>query len=318
MLPSGSAPARAFHKATLAGILHEKKTHSSLHQLLPFLASPEAQALLPCEEARANVRIAHKDWELQNKKTKEMTAKEAELEGKGYAAWVTARKTDDFAGTFLPVLEEIVEMKKEVAGATRPEWGVYDANLDLFEPGMKVGRLRDIFGELKEELVPLLKKIMVRSKLTKIHVQEFRCWDGWVEIVRIGRRRSNMTFRRNCISNDSYPPSSHSSFPPPFEASPRYLSQDKDMPAALQGGPSWNVDKQAKLSREISEALGFDYSLGRIDTSVHPFTGGSHPTDVRITTRYSEDKWIEGVSATVHEVGSLSSFCLFPSFLGGS
>ncbi|KAM3570626.1 hypothetical protein VYU27_007320 [Nannochloropsis oceanica] len=246
MLPSGSAPARAFHKATLAGILHEKKTHSSLHQLLPFLASPEAQALLPCEEARANVRIAHKDWELQNKKTKEMTAKEAELEGKGYAAWVTARKTDDFAGTFLPVLEEIVEMKKEVAGATRPEWGVYDANLDLFEPGMKVGRLRDIFGELKEELVPLLKKIM---------------------------------------------------------ASPRYLSQDKDMPAALQGGPSWNVDKQAKLSREISEALGFDYSLGRIDTSVHPFTGGSHPTDVRITTRYSEDKWIEGVSATVHEVG---------------
>eukprot|EP00624_Nannochloropsis_granulata_P006672 evm.model.NODE_50279_length_19378_cov_37.169006.5 len=91
-----------------------------------------------------------------------MTAKEAELEGRGYAAWVKAREADDFAGTFLPVLEEIVEMKKEVATATRPEWGVYDANLDLFEPGMKVERLRDIFGELKEELVPLLKRIMVR------------------------------------------------------------------------------------------------------------------------------------------------------------
>jgi carboxypeptidase Taq len=161
MLPSGSAPARAFHKATLAGILHEKKTHPSLHRLLPFLASPEVLALLPSAEARANVRIAHKDWELQNKKNKEMTAREAELEGKGYAAWVKAREKDDF-WRFLPVLQEIVEMKKEVAKATRPGWGVYDANLDLFEPGMKVERLRGIFGELKEELVPLLRRIMVR------------------------------------------------------------------------------------------------------------------------------------------------------------
>jgi Zn-dependent M32 family carboxypeptidase len=49
-------------------------------------------------------------------------------------------------------------------------------------------------------------------------------------------------------------------------------------------------------------ALGFDYDKGRIDVSVHPFTGGSHPTDVRITTRYSEN-WSESVSGTVHEVG---------------
>ena len=37
--------------------------------------------------------------------------------------------------------------------------------------------------------------------------------------------------------------------------------------------------------------------------SVHPFTGGSHPTDVRITTRYSSRNWLDGVSGTVHEVG---------------
>jgi hypothetical protein len=42
---------------------------------------------------------------------------------------------------------------------------------------------------------------------------------------------------------------------------------------------------------------------GRLDVSVHPFTGGSHPTDVRITTRYSSDLWLQGVSGTVHEVG---------------
>ena len=35
---------------------------------------------------------------------------------------------------------------------------------------------------------------------------------------------------------------------------------------------------------------------------MHPFTGGSHPTDVRITTRYSSDNWLQGIAGTVHEV----------------
>lgn len=56
------------------------------------------------------------------------------------------------------------------------------------------------------------------------------------------------------------------------------------------------------LSKCGCSAIGFDYDKGRMDTSVHPFTGGSHPTDVRITTRYSKDNWLEGIAGTVHEV----------------
>jgi carboxypeptidase Taq len=163
MLPSGSAPARAFHKAALAGVLHEKKTNPSLDVLLPVLASPNVLELLPSPEARANVRLAHKEWELQKKKSKEMTAREAALEGRGYAAWVSAREKDEFHHGFLPVLQDIVALKKEVATATRPGWDTYDANLDLFEPGMTVRRLTEIFGALKTDLVPLLQQIMVRA-----------------------------------------------------------------------------------------------------------------------------------------------------------
>jgi hypothetical protein len=36
----------------------------------------------------------------------------------------------------------------------------------------------------------------------------------------------------------------------------------------------------------VAQAMGFDFDRGRLDVSVHPFTGGPHPTDVRITTRY--------------------------------
>lgn len=44
------------------------------------------------------------------------------------------------------------------------------------------------------------------------------------------------------------------------------------------------------------------FANGRLDVSTHPFTGGAGPTDVRITTRFS-DNWADGFGATVHECG---------------
>lgn len=74
-------------------------------------------------------------------------------------------------------------------------------------------------------------------------------------------------------------------------------------PAALKGSEYWDVNKQAAMCTEVAEAIGFDFTKGRLDVSVHPFTGGSHPTDTRITTRYSTGDWLQGVAGTVHEVG---------------
>ena len=66
---------------------------------------------------------------------------------------------------------------------------------------------------------------------------------------------------------------------------------------------SFAIDKQAKLARKISKDIGFDFTKGRMDVSVHPFCGGSHPTDVRITTRYAEHDFIESLYAVIHETG---------------
>lgn len=41
---------------------------------------------------------------------------------------------------------------------------------------------------------------------------------------------------------------------------------------------------------------GFDMENGRLDVSVHPFTGGAHPTDVRMTTRFKADDLTEGLT----------------------
>jgi carboxypeptidase Taq len=63
------------------------------------------------------------------------------------------------------------------------------------------------------------------------------------------------------------------------------------------------TEKQKKIAREISEDIGFAFDKGRMDVSVHPFCGGSHPTDVRITTRYRSDNFVESLYAVIHETG---------------
>lgn len=48
------------------------------------------------------------------------------------------------------------------------------------------------------------------------------------------------------------------------------------------------ANHQAALCRDMAERLGFDMGKGRLDVSVHPFTGGPSPSDVRITTRWPQ------------------------------
>lgn len=63
------------------------------------------------------------------------------------------------------------------------------------------------------------------------------------------------------------------------------------------------IDDQAALVRKVAEAMGFDFSRGRIDPTVHPFCSGTHPGDVRITTRYAENKFFDALGSTMHEAG---------------
>ena len=66
---------------------------------------------------------------------------------------------------------------------------------------------------------------------------------------------------------------------------------------------SYSKKKQMKFSRYISEKIGYDYNRGRIDESIHPFTVGFGPSDVRITTFFSEKNPLKSIFSTIHESG---------------
>ena len=50
------------------------------------------------------------------------------------------------------------------------------------------------------------------------------------------------------------------------------------------------------------QRLGFDFDHGRLDVSLHPFCSGV-PDDVRITTRYDEDDFLQALMGVLHETG---------------
>lgn len=71
--------------------------------------------------------------------------------------------------------------------------------------------------------------------------------------------------------------------------------------AALNG--MFDIKKQQEMNEEIVTQIGFDKKFGRIDVSVHPFTTSFSPRDVRITSRFSENEWYQGLAGSVHEAG---------------
>ncbi len=63
------------------------------------------------------------------------------------------------------------------------------------------------------------------------------------------------------------------------------------------------VDRQEAFIRETIAEMGFDFSIGRLDRSAHPFCTSFHPTDARLTTRFDANNLRTAVGASFHEAG---------------
>lgn len=77
----------------------------------------------------------------------------------------------------------------------------------------------------------------------------------------------------------------------------------KPAPAALTG--RFGEAGQMRLARDLASAFGYDWTRGRIDLAVHPFSSGS-ASDSRITTRVVETEPFNCIYSTIHEVGHSS------------
>eukprot|EP00520_Triparma_pacifica_P001454 CAMPEP_0118658736 /NCGR_PEP_ID=MMETSP0785-20121206/14731_1 /TAXON_ID=91992 /ORGANISM="Bolidomonas pacifica, Strain CCMP 1866" /LENGTH=550 /DNA_ID=CAMNT_0006551781 /DNA_START=10 /DNA_END=1662 /DNA_ORIENTATION=- len=79
----------------------------------------------------------------------------------------------------------------------------------------------------------------------------------------------------------------------------RVLSSGREPVNAPLSG-KFPIASQTSFNAHVVKSLGFH---GRSDVSVHPFTTSFSPSDVRITTRFDENEWYQGLAGSVHEAG---------------
>jgi carboxypeptidase Taq len=89
-------------------------------------------------------------------------------------------------------------------------------------------------------------------------------------------------------------------FLPPFIDDVLAAQAKRPDPIAPDG--PFPAEKQKALATKLMEVLGFEFERGRLDVSFHPFCGGA-TDDVRITTRWDEADFVEGLMAVLHETG---------------
>jgi len=80
-------------------------------------------------------------------------------------------------------------------------------------------------------------------------------------------------------------------------------AQDSSPPHATLDGVLFPIDAQKAFCTRVSEAMGFDFSAGRMDASTHPFSAGLWPGDTRFTTRFDESDPFSCLYAVMHETG---------------
>lgn len=162
-LPTQGAEHRSNQLGLLAGMIHDRATHPRVGELLGELGQRNDLGE-PDSAPVVNVREARRYYDRATKLPKTLVEELSRVTSLGQQAWVKARKASDFA-QFRPWLEKIVELKRQEARCIGFDGGVpYDALLDEYEPGMKVGDVQAVFTPLREALVKLVAAIAGAAK----------------------------------------------------------------------------------------------------------------------------------------------------------
>ena len=137
-------------------------TSEELSGLLDRLAEPEEFEQLD-DKWKFIVTRMKRDLDRDKRIPKDVYERFVKAQAESGNAWEEAKNASDYS-VFAPHLKNMIEMTKEIAGYTDPEKEIYDALLNQYEEGMDSATIDRIFGELKKELIPLVRKILASEQ----------------------------------------------------------------------------------------------------------------------------------------------------------
>ncbi|WP_114570800.1 carboxypeptidase M32 [Exiguobacterium flavidum] len=228
-MPEQSAGNRSKSIGFLSTESFRRKTDATYRDLLKRMGEQELEGL-----ERASYMEAHESYVRDSKIPEEEYQEFVTLISEAESVWEKAKDQDDWK-MFEPFLEKIVETERRFVEYWGYEDHPYDALLFDYERGMTVEKLDHLFGELRQAIIGLLKRL-----------------------------------------------------------------EGKRFPTL-----DWSLGKaeQMRLNHEWLNDIGYDFTAGRLDETVHPFQTTINRKDARITTKYDESDYRNSLFGTMHEAG---------------
>lgn len=156
-LRTGAPKQGAEQRSEVIGMLSsEVFKMSTSEEMAAYIANLSKQKL--SEKTAKILEECKKEYDRNKKIPVEEYKEFVILQSRAESIWEEAKEKADFA-LFSPYLEKLVTMTKRFVSYWGSEENKYNVLLDMFEPGITMEILDQVFGELKEKIIPLVKKI---------------------------------------------------------------------------------------------------------------------------------------------------------------
>ncbi len=156
-MPPGGAQARGRQRALIEQMAHEHLTDKWIGQCLDSLLSYEQDLPYDSDDA-ALIRVTRRQYQKAIMVPAEFMARLSEHGATCYAAWIEARREKNF-DLVRDHLEKNLDLSRELAGYYPGYEHIADPLIDIHDEGMTVARIRPLFADLRQRLVPLVEAI---------------------------------------------------------------------------------------------------------------------------------------------------------------
>lgn len=157
-MPAGGAAARGRQMALVARLAHEKQTDPEVGHLLDQL-EPYAEGLDPDNDDAALIRVARRIYDKSTCVPAALLSEFNEHRSESYQTWASARPANDF-DKVRPMLEKTLDLSRRLAECFPGYDHIADPLIDFADEGMKAVTIRNLFAELRGQLVPLLNEVL--------------------------------------------------------------------------------------------------------------------------------------------------------------
>ncbi len=154
MMPRGAGPQRAEEMAAIEAVLHARKSDPRVAEWLDQADASDASG-------QAQLREIRRSYERTIKVPADLAKALARVTSAAQGKWAQARADEDVS-SFLPVLEEVVALKREEGAALAQGGDVYDAMVEDYEPYTTGAQIAEIFDQLRPRLVALRAAVLNR------------------------------------------------------------------------------------------------------------------------------------------------------------